>query len=583
MMETKLQQIREHHAAFRKHIEETGNSLRYKELPVLTEEMFLLYEKTGNRLIYENEYFKRREFLVVFGLLVYWYKRPEDIEKLEEVLLEVCGEETWALPAHVDLKKMQWQREVDLFAAETGQTLANIIHLNKNYLKPEVVQRVKDMGKYRLLDSYMEVPAGGWRWEHFYNNWVAVCASCVGSAALFLLNDKAEQKKAIIERVCNTLPAYIEGMHDDGTCPEGMSYFTYGMTYFVGFERQLKEDTDGGIDLMDSEKVRNIARFQHKCYLPGGNTVSFSDGQSEDHYRLGLTCYLARNIEGVVIPDISAAMEFEMDHCYRFMGNLQDDIWVQEYLEAEDEKREEGEEWFTLLPQAQWAVWKKGRTGIAFKGGNNDEPHNHNDIGSFLLTVEGEVFLTDLGCGEYTKEYFQPDTRYDILCNRSYGHNVPIINGCEQSAGSGFHSEYFRSDCEGCVELSFAGAYEPGADWKLKRIVESYATDSIVKITDCICNADKVLFEERLVTQIEPLIQESQILLRGQKGDLAIKITEECASVQMKKEIFRNHRGKDEDVWLLTFPVSVREGKGKCQICCEYIKRKDGEEILCRQ
>ena len=405
----------------------------------------------------------------------------------------------------------------------------------------------------------------------------------MGSAALFLLNDKAEQKKAIIERVCNTLPAYIEGMHDDGTCPEGMSYFTYGMTYFVGFARQLKEDTDGGIDLMDSEKVRNIARFQHKCYLPGGNTVSFSDGQSEDHYRLGLTCYLARNIEGVVIPDISAAMEFEMDHCYRFMRNLQDDIWVQEYLEAEDEKREEGEEWFTLLPQAQWAVWKKGRTGIAFKGGNNDEPHNHNDIGSFLLTVEGEVFLTDLGCGEYTKEYFQPDTRYDILCNRSYGHNVPIINGCEQSAGSGFHSEYFRSDCEGCVELSFAGAYEPGADWKLKRIVESYATDSIVKITDCICNADKVLFEERLVTQIEPLIQESQILLRGQKGDLAIKITEECASVQMKKEIFRNHRGKDEDVWLLTFPVSVREGKGKCQICCEYIKRKDGEEILCRQ
>ena len=40
MMETKLQQIREHHAAFRKHIEETGNSLRYKELPVLTEEMY---------------------------------------------------------------------------------------------------------------------------------------------------------------------------------------------------------------------------------------------------------------------------------------------------------------------------------------------------------------------------------------------------------------------------------------------------------------------------------------------------------------------------------------------------------------
>ena len=40
MSKTKLQQIKEHHAAFRKQIEETGNFLRTKELPVLTNEMF---------------------------------------------------------------------------------------------------------------------------------------------------------------------------------------------------------------------------------------------------------------------------------------------------------------------------------------------------------------------------------------------------------------------------------------------------------------------------------------------------------------------------------------------------------------
>ena len=110
MSKTKLQQIREHHAAFRKQINETGNFLRDKELPVLTQEKFLLYEETGNRLIYENDYFERRRFLVVFGLLVYWYKRPEDIKKLEEILVEICEEETWALPAHVSGQKSQWQR-----------------------------------------------------------------------------------------------------------------------------------------------------------------------------------------------------------------------------------------------------------------------------------------------------------------------------------------------------------------------------------------------------------------------------------------------------------------------------------------
>ena len=342
------------------------------------------------------------------------------------------------------------------------------------------------------------------------------------------------------------------------------------MSYYVGFARQLKEYTDGKIDLMNSEKVRNIARFQHKCYLPGGNTVSFSDGERADHFRLGLTCYLAHTVEGVEIPDISAAMEFETDHCYRFMGNLQDDIWVLEYLEQATEQKESEVEWFTLLPDAQWAVWKKGQMGIAFKGGNNNEAHNHNDVGSFLVDVNGEVFLADLGCGEYTKEYFLPETRYDILCNRSFGHNVPIINGREQSTGCEFQSEYFRSDCKGRVELSFAGAYELDANWELKRTVESYESDEKIKITDAICSENNISFEERLITQIEPIVEADKIVLQGKRGSLEIKITEEYRTVQIQKDIFRNHRGKEEDVWLITFPVTVENGKGNCQICCIY-------------
>ena len=572
MGKTKLQLIKEHHTAFRKQIEETGNFLRDKELPVLTNEMFLLYEKTGNRLIYENEYFERRRHLVVFGLLVYWYKRPEDVKKLTYVLEEVCKEETWALPAHVNRQKDGWQREVDLFASETGQTLANIIHLNKDVLSAEVVELVKEKVIYRVLDSYMEVPKGQWRWESFYNNWVAVCASCVGSAALFLLNDDKEKQDAIIARVCETLPDYLLGMHDDGTCPEGMSYFTYGMLFYTGFARQLKEHTNGKIDLMDSEKVRNIARFQHKCYLPGGNTVSFSDGERADRFRLGLTCYFARTIEGVEIPDISAAMEFETDHCYRFIGNLYDDVWVQEYLDEVTDETEKEEEWFTLLPDAQWAVWKKERMGIAFKGGHNDEPHNHNDVGSFLLTVDGEVFLADLGCGEYNKEYFDPETRYSILCNRSYGHNVPMVNGNEQHEGAQYASKYFRSPVEGKVELSFAGAYGEDIPWNLERAVESYNQEETLTITDVISGEGVSAFEEHIITQKEPVVNGNVIVLPGLKGDVEITLSENCGEVNVKKEVFHNHRGKDEDVWVIMFPVHLENNKGICKINCNYIE-----------
>ena len=158
------------------------------------------------------------------------------------------------------------------------------------------------------------------------------------------------------------------------------------------------------------------------------------------------------------------------------------------------------------------------------------------------------------------------------MCNRSFGHNVPIINGSEQAVGPEFQSEYFRSDGKGKVELSFAGAYEMDANWKLKRVVESYEEDETLLITDTICSVNDISLEERLITQIEPVVLEDKIVLKGQKGSLDIQITEAYKSVRVEKEIFHNHRGKDEDVWLITFPVTVNAGNGECQINCKYNK-----------
>lgn len=576
MSMTQKQKIREHHTRFREQVERSGNELRDRRMPALTEEKFSLYEKCGNRLIYENDYFERRKFLAVFGLLSIWYGRPEDILKLEEVIGEICQEETWALPAHVDRREPDWTRTVDLFACETGQALAHILSLTKDAVSKELALRAKELIVYRLLDSYMEKPKGQWRWESFYNNWVAVCAGCLGSMALYLLEDDREKQQAIVDRVCDTLPDYIAGMLEDGTCTEGMSYFTYGMVFYTGFARQLYEHTGGRIDLMASGKVQRIARFQQICYLPGKTTVSFSDGDRRDRFRLGLTCFLAKRVEGVVIPDIDAAMDFESDHCYRFMGNWQDDCWVQEYLKEAAEEEEKKPEWFTLLPDAQWAVWKTRETGIAIKGGNNGEPHNHNDVGSFLMTAGGEVFLADLGCGEYTKDYFREETRYTILCNRSLGHSVPIVNGGEQKCGSEYGAEYLVSDQPGSVRLSFAGAYNANAPWKLLRRLKSAPDGRRFEIADSIKGTGAVSMEENLVTQIEPVIEENKIFLSGKRGRLRIALEGECGGISAVREVFRNHHGAEEAVWLLRFEVILKEGTGSCLMRCTY---EPGEEL----
>ena len=106
--------------AFWNELEQEGELLRGQELPLLSDEDFFLFEKTGNRLIYENVYFARRKYLTVFGILSEYGKKKEDVDKLCDVIASVCRERFWALPAHVDFKRLD-EKTIDLFAAETAQ------------------------------------------------------------------------------------------------------------------------------------------------------------------------------------------------------------------------------------------------------------------------------------------------------------------------------------------------------------------------------------------------------------------------------------------------------------------------------
>ncbi|CAG2183336.1 unnamed protein product, partial [Oppiella nova] len=61
---------------------------------------------------------------------------------------------------------------------------------------------------------------------------------------------------------------------------------------------------------------------------------------------------------------------------------------------------------------------------LGAKAGTNDESHNHNDVGNFVLYVNGLPALIDIGVGTYTKDTFGPH-RYDIWTMQSQWHNTP--------------------------------------------------------------------------------------------------------------------------------------------------------------
>ena len=567
-------------------IRKNAEEMMDKAMPEADEELFSLYEKTGNRLRYEEVYFTRRKYLAVFGCLAILDGAETYVKKLVEVLKGICAEECWALPAHVHRDvDPDWRVCVDLFASETAQALAEIISLAGDVLPEDVRQEVRENIFRRVMNPFLESEPPYLPWEGADHNWNAVCCGNVGCIGMYLMKDEPERLNALLERLQRSLTHYIGGFAEDGTCMEGLDYFSYGFAYYVGFAEMLYRYTNGKTDLLAQEKCHKIALFQQKCYFPSGRTLSFSDGNSRDSYRMGLSCYLAMRYPDMALPPVSVARGFEGDSCFRFLCNLRDVLWTRDYLKEEEKKQaaesvpgesyaakgkesaKTDENKVMVLTAAQWNIAHgKSGGGMACKGGHNGEPHNHNDVGSFLYMLGDEMLLTDLGAGEYTKQYFGPE-RYQILCNSSFGHSVPILDGEGQKAGAEYGCSSFSADGRGGCEIHFAHAY---GDGRVKELVRSFSYDpetEVLEIADELEAEGDVPLWENLVTQCRPEIRNGQVWIVGEKYACRVETQDLAGGFLVEEKKNSSHKGVLESVYCISWEVPARNGNTEVRKC----------------
>ncbi len=558
------------------------------KMPEITEELFSLFEKNGNRLIYEEIYFTRRKFLTVIGLQALLEKQDngnvtdETLQKLIEIINEICEEECWALPAHLSRKNKDWQITIDLFAAETAQTLAELADRLKEDLPDEFYLQIVEHVERHVLQPFFA--SADYGWEKSDHNWNAVCTGSIGSACLHL-REKSEETDACLQRICDSLIYYIDGFADDGTCMEGCGYFTYGMSYFVNFAQELYEYTEGKTDLLcgdwehfragKQDKRSRIAAFQSKCFFDDGRTVNFSDGNSRDKFRVGLNTALKNHFSQVQIPDMKQAAGLLDDNCYRFVFRKMDLVETENYLNKLSTVGGAMEACTVtnchVLHDAQWCIVNaKNGVGMACKGGHNGEPHNHNDIGHFIYETQGIILFADLGAGEYTRDYFS-EGRYDILCNNSLGHSVPLIDGQGQCAGKEFRCSKFETyeSPEACgVDLDLTGAYTEGVLEHFQRKLQFSLNDGRLKVCDEFvwpeAGCGKVT--ENLITQIMPVLEKDRILLNSGAVTAALVIEgiNPEQEVCVKKYIHSNHYGQPENVYAIQWNVIAKEKKTSC-------------------
>ncbi|MFZ4725584.1 MAG: heparinase II/III domain-containing protein, partial [Paludibacter sp.] len=122
----------------------------------------------------------------------------------------------------------------------------------------------------------------------------------------------------------------------------------------------------------------------------------------------------------------------------------------------------------------------------AAKGGNNDESHNHNDIGNFVVYFNGMPVLIDIGRGTYTAKTFSKQ-RYAIWSNTSDYHNLPTINGKQQLPGATFKAtnvNYSKRKNSSQFSLDIAKAYPEDAGLKSWQRTVKLLRGNEVQLTD---------------------------------------------------------------------------------------------------
>ncbi|MDD9270739.1 heparinase II/III family protein [Paenibacillus sp. GCM10023248] len=455
-------------------IQSEGAKLLQETMPELTYSLFHLFSTTGSRREYELVYFRRRNRLTTFGLLA-WLEGADSVymDALSDTIMSILDEYTWCLPAHVLqgpemrsdadtqgqglMNHSQERFTIDLFAAETAFALSEISALVGDSLPQLLSVRIREEVLRRILRPFVTQPPS--HWETATHNWASVCGGSIAAAAIYTLQDE-DELAAVLARAFPALASYLSGFAADGACTEGYMYWQYGFGYFTYAADLIMRRTGGAVNWFQSDKVRQVALFQQKCFLHDRKLANFSDSQGEAGIFMGLSGYLKRLYPEMEHPELALRAGFRDDHCSRWAPALRNLLWSLEDAE--------GTAWHTAtyyLPDAEWLISRQlqeqGAYVLAAKGGHNNEPHNHNDIGHFILYAQGETLLPDLGSGQYSRKYFGPE-RYEILCNGSQSHSVPIVDGLYQQAGEEHRAEVvaFESSAEQDVfALEISSAY----------------------------------------------------------------------------------------------------------------------------
>jgi hypothetical protein len=430
-------------------------------IPVRKRSTFRTFARSGNRSTLEVfETARTRE--LEQAVLALWLGHPKaDLDYLQDILWAYCDDWTWIMAAHENTR-------VDLGAATKAARFAEILFALEDRIEPEVKERMRTQIEQRVLRSiwnYDNVET----WHTTRMNWNHVCNGGFIRAALLEIKDTRTLARAIHPAIQNMTYA-LDGFADDGGCEEGTSYWGYGFGHFVQAAYALHCRTGGELNIMSDEKVERICRFPIAAHIAGTTRATFAD--SANGYIATSTAMQINHFYNV--PQLYELCQRESEETPGGAGRLLANDMHSLALYAGQKATGKPDSQDYCLPNLGM-VKLRGQAGpeqmtVLAIAGNNGVPHNHNDVGSFLLHKHDRLALTDPGAPRYNNQTFS-ENRYAIIFCRSRGHSVPLINGHEQAAGKQYDGS-----------LSVEGLNDPGSKRAAIDMTRAYPDNTLKEL-----------------------------------------------------------------------------------------------------
>ncbi|WP_448003492.1 hypothetical protein [Agromyces bauzanensis] len=462
------------------------------------------YPRDGDREGYERGVFARMDRSAEAAVAALATGSPAHLDEVADGLQLLCEQSTWCWPAHDDVFHRTAgvvadpeRPYLDLGAGEVAALFAWARLSLGDALDdrfPGLDRRMREEIRTRILDPFLE--RRDWHWLgrqgriHNWNPWIH--GNVIVAAAAFA--DPGEGR-AIVDLAVDGIDRYLAALPADGAIDEGFGYWWNGAARALDALEVLERASGGTFDAGRLPGLAELLRFPLRVQLAREWVLGFSDAEprpSGDQpwsilhrwgRRLGLDDVVAhargfeRGAPAAAAPGTGLG---------RILAALRDSEWTSAPAGALPLPASVVLDSLAVAIARERAGSVAGLT-IALKGGHNDENHNHNDLGSVTVALDGVPAVIDVGRPTYDARTFGPD-RYEFWTMRSDWHSVPEPRGALQHAGRHWRSGPISGADDGGLTarwgIDLTGAWELGDGERWTRGIRLDRGSSVAEVVD---------------------------------------------------------------------------------------------------